>query len=143
MPNEGWLVVNEGDAEGVTLAGNLATLNLLQGTQFMPSLKDAILFVEEDFTCDALDFDRNLQSLLHQPEFPLVKAVVVGRFQKKSQVSDHKLAKILKGKPELAHIPVVANASFGHTQPQCILPVGGRATLSVRAGKVNITFTSH
>lgn len=143
LPNEGWLVINEGEAEGTTLAGNLATLNLLQGTPFMPPLENTIVFVEEDFTCDALDFDRNLQSLLHVPEFSAVRGLVIGRFQKKSQVSDNKLIKIIKNKPELSRIPVVANASFGHTQPQCTLPVGGYATLSVKRGSVDLAFTSH
>lgn len=143
VPNEGWLVIREGEAAGTTIAGNLATLNLLQGTPFMPSLKDAILFVEEDFTCDALDFDRNLQSVLHLPEFSGVRALVIGRFQKKSQVSDHKLTKIIMQKPELTSIPVVANASFGHTQPQCTIPIGGEATLKAKDGKVEIVFTKH
>lgn len=143
IPNEGWLVINEGIAEGVTVGGNLCTLNLLQGTPYMPSLRDTILFVEEFFTCDALDFDRNLQSVLHMPEFASVKALVIGRFQKKSQVSDNKLMKIIRNKPELSKIPVIANASFGHTQPQCTIPVGGHATLSVKGAKVELVFTKH
>jgi len=143
VPNEGWLVIREGEVSGTTIAGNLATLNLLQGTPFMPSLKNSILFVEEDFTCDALDFDRNLQSVLHLPEFSGVRALVIGRFQKKSQVSDSKLIKIITHKPELASIPVVANASFGHTQPHCTVPIGGEATLKAKAGKVEIVFTKH
>ena len=143
IPNEGYIVVNPGKAEGVSMGGNLCTINLLQGTPFMPSLRDAILFLEEDFTCDALDFDRNLQSLIHLPEFAGVKALVIGRFQKKSLVSDSKIVKLLKNKPELNNIPVVANANFGHTVPQFTVPVGGRVSLKAEGTHVEILFTEH
>lgn len=143
IPNEGYLVLNEGTAEGTVVGGNLASLNLLQGTPFMPPLRNSILFVEEDFTCDALDFDRNFQSLLHLPEFSGVKAVVIGRFQKKSLVSDEKLTKLIRNKAELAHIPVVANASFGHTQPHFPVPIGGRCKLCVKGQQVELVFTEH
>ncbi len=67
--NEGCVVICEGSAEGTLLGGNLCTLNLLQGTEFMPSLAGSLLLLEDDYELKALTFDRDLQSLLHQPGF--------------------------------------------------------------------------
>ena len=41
-------VLNHGEAEGKIVGGNLCTLNLLQGTEFMPDLTNAVLFLEDD-----------------------------------------------------------------------------------------------
>ena len=68
----GYLVINEGKAEGKLVGGNLCTFNLLQGTEYMPDIKDSILFVEDDYRSDAATFDRDLQSLIHQPGFESV-----------------------------------------------------------------------
>jgi|GEM_PF-5842192 len=37
-PNDGHWVMNPGTASGTLIGGNLCTLNLLQGTEFMPDL---------------------------------------------------------------------------------------------------------
>jgi muramoyltetrapeptide carboxypeptidase LdcA involved in peptidoglycan recycling len=146
VENEGYQIINEGHAEGKIIGGNLCTLNLLQGTQFMPSLKDAILFLEDDdATGDdfPVEFDRNLQSLIHLPDFPGVRGIVIGRFQKKGFISQDKLEKIIKTKKELMNIPVIYGADFGHTTPIITFPVGGSARLLVEKGRVELKITSH
>ena len=140
----GYLVINEGKAEGKLVGGNLCTFNLLQGTEYMPDIKDSILFVEDDYRSDAATFDRDLQSLIHQPGFESVKGLMIGRFQKESNVSGEKLTKIIKTKKELDGIPVVADVNFGHASPRVTLPIGGEAALDAgRNGKVNIRITKH
>jgi muramoyltetrapeptide carboxypeptidase len=63
-PNEGWWPLQPGRAAGRIIGGNLCTLNLLQGTQYMPSLDGAVLMVEDDDASDAVTFARDLTSLL-------------------------------------------------------------------------------
>ena len=129
MKNEGHLVINEGEAKGTILGANLCTFNLLQGTEFMPSLKDSILFLEDDYESEIHHFDRDLQSLIHLPDFKDVRGIVIGRFQKKSKVTDELLIKMIKTKKEFDNIPVIANVDFGHTSPLITFPVGGKAKL--------------
>src|ERR1035437_117120 len=43
--NEGYTICNSGTAKGKIIGGNLCSFNLLQGTKYMPSLKDSILFI--------------------------------------------------------------------------------------------------
>jgi muramoyltetrapeptide carboxypeptidase LdcA involved in peptidoglycan recycling len=84
------------------LGGNLCTFNLLQGTEYFPALSsNTILFLEDDELSNAVEFDRDLQSLIHQPGFEMVKGLVIGRFQKASKVSDENLIKIIKTKKRI------------------------------------------
>ena len=141
IENSGMFVVNEGEAEGTIVGGNLCTLNLLQGTEYMPSIRDSILFLEDDEMAGKLflvEFDRNLVSLIQQPDFETVKGIVIGRCQKGSEMTREKWIKLIKSKPELEHIPVVINCDFGHTTPLITFPLGGEAKLVARNGKVEL-----
>jgi muramoyltetrapeptide carboxypeptidase len=143
VPHEGYLVINEGRAEGTLLGGNLCTLNLLQGTEYMPTLGGAILLIEDDLESQAPNFDRDLQSLLHQPGFDQVRGLILGRFQKASAIDRETLIRIVKSKHELDAIPVVANASFGHTTPQFTFPIGGRGRLVAENNSASFTIVEH
>ena len=41
-------IIQEGTCEGIIIGGNLCTLNLLQGTPYMPNIRSKILFLEDD-----------------------------------------------------------------------------------------------
>jgi muramoyltetrapeptide carboxypeptidase LdcA involved in peptidoglycan recycling len=53
------------------------------------------------------------------------------------------LAEIIRGKPELGRIPVIANASFGHTTPAFTFPIGGTGALRAHAGDVELRIETH
>ena len=140
--NEGMFVINEGDAEGDIVGGNLCTINLLQGTEYMPDISNKVLFLEDDDMAGKIylmEFDRNLQSLMHMPEFKTVKGIVLGRSQVATAMTKEKWIKLIKNKKELASIPVVAGADFGHSTPIFTFPVGGRAKVSAHGNDIRIT----
>jgi muramoyltetrapeptide carboxypeptidase LdcA involved in peptidoglycan recycling len=143
VKNKGYLVINHGEAEGKIVGANLVTFNHLQGTEYMPSLKGKIVFVEDDYEEDAIHFDSNLQSLILHKDFDKVKGMIIGRFQKESKVSNEMIMKIIKTKKELNDLPVVANFDFGHTTPQITFPIGGTAKLYAGKGKANLTIREH
>ena len=138
-PNEGHWVLADGECEGRLIGGNLCTLNLLQGTEFMPDLRGAIVFVEDDFLTFPEVFDRDLTSLTQQPGFEEVRGLLVGRFQPVSGVARDDLQAIVDSKRELAGMPIVANVDFGHTDPLMTIPVGGDASVVARGGTATIT----
>lgn len=142
IQNQGYLTVNKGEAEGTLLGGNLCSFNLLQGTQYFPNLTDTILFLEEDEQAKentAIEFDRNLQSVIQQPQFPSVRGLVLGRFQVASKVTNEMIIKIIKTKKELSNMPVIANVDFGHTDPKITLPIGGRVRMDTNKSLLKIT----
>jgi len=143
IKNEGHWILNEGKAEGTIIGGNLCTFNLLQGTEFMPSLKNCILFIEDDDVTNKLEFDRNLQSIIHLPNFNGVKGIVIGRFQKKSEINREIITKIIKTKKELDNIPVIANVNIGHTTPIFTFPIGGKAILVANKKEISLKIIEH
>ena len=142
IANKGWLPINEGGAKGRLVGGNLGTLNLLQGTEYMPDLEDVVLFLEDDEETNAVHLDRDLVSLIQQPGFSGVKGIVIGRFQQSSNISDDVLVQIIKSKKELQDLPILAGVDFGHTTPIITYPIGGSVELEVGPSS-RITITQH
>lgn len=143
IKNDGWHVINEGNARGRIIGGNLCTLNLLQGTEYLPILKDTVLLIEDDENTTPAIFDRNLQSLIHQKGFSGVKGLVIGRFQKKSKISWNLLDEIILSKRELTKIPVIADVDFGHTQPIITFPIGGEVLVDLSSNKKHLEILKH
>ena len=143
IDNDGFRVINSGKAEGRIIGGNLCTLNLLQGTEYFPDLTDSVLFIEDDDESPAHTFDRDLQSLLHLPDFDKVKGIVIGRFQKGSNITKEKLTTIIKTKRELNTMPVIGNVDFGHTDPKITFPIGGLVSLEASEDTVKLIIKEH
>ena len=53
------------------------------------------------------------------------------------------LTQIIRSKPELDPVPVIANASFGHTTPAFTFPIGGTCALRAHAGDVELRIETH
>jgi len=143
IKNDGWLIINEGNAEGTILGANLCTFNLLQGTEYLPDISDAVLFLEDDAESKIVNFDRDLQSITHLPNFDKVRGIAIGRFQNASGVKNNELIKVIKSKRELDNIPVIANVDFGHTSPIITFPIGGEVELTASAKNSSIKITKH
>ena len=101
VSNPGYEIINEGEAEGKLLGGHLGTLCLLSGTQYAPDLTGSILLLECDDETQPYHFDRELQSLIHQPGFEAVRGIVLGRFQLASNMDLDTLRTIIESKREL------------------------------------------
>ena len=146
-PNEGCWVIHPGQAKGTLIGGNISTFQLLHGTSFMPSLENTILFLEADNITEehgVVEFDRYLQSIIHQPNFDKVKAIVIGRFEKNFGMDLEKLKYIIDTKLELKAIPIIANADFGHTMPIFTFPIGGVCEINAtNASTVSINLIEH
>lgn len=132
IKNDGYWLLNEGAnsvVEGKIMGGNLCTLNLLQGTDYMPNMEGSVLFVEDTASSNDALFSRDLTSLLQEKSVRNIKALVIGRFQKGSNISREKLLAIVKSKPELKDVPVIGNVDFGHTTPFVTFPLGGKVKI--------------
>lgn len=131
-----WKVYNHGSALGTLFGGNLCTLNLLQGTDFMPDVRRSILFVEDDELTIPETFARDLASLLQVTED--LKGLLIGRFQETSEMTEEQLHFILDKHPILKTIPVYYDLDFGHTQPMMTLPIGGMISLNTSLANLKL-----
>lgn len=140
--NDGLEIINYGSGTGTIIGGNLCTLNLLQGTIYMPKANDIILFIEDDgenhetFT---KTFDRDIESLLQCLGKENIKGIVVGRAEKNCKMNYDKWKMVFATKKELKDIPIVINADFGHTNPMMTIPLGGKSCINVTKDNISIT----
>ncbi|MEP6853803.1 MAG: S66 peptidase family protein [bacterium] len=139
----GWWVLNSGTATGQVLGGNLCTLNLLQGTPYWPAVERPVLVIEDDYTSGLNDVARNLTSLLQVPGLDGLAALVIGRFQRASEIDRDGLEEILTVHPVLATVPVLANVDVGHTMPLATVPLGGQVEVHADLADPRLVFTVH
>lgn len=142
IKNDGMFTINEGIAEGEIVGGYSNILALLKGTEYMPDIKNKILFLEyesEEGKNGFLAIDRLFQSLIHLPDFKYVKGLVLGRAIPNLEMTKEKWIKIIKGKRELNYIPVIANCDFGHTTPMFTFPIGGYARLEAKDNNIKLS----
>lgn len=142
LKNEGMSAINFGTAEGTIIGGNLCTLNLLQGTEFMPNLEDKILFLEDTGNLNSnfiLEFDRNLESLMQLKQFAKVRGIVFGRAEENSEMTIEKWKMMIKNKADLNKIPIIINANIGHTTPIFTFPIGGKCKIKASKSKCEIS----
>lgn len=132
-----WKVYSEGAVSGQLYGGNLCTLNLLQGTAYMPDLSNCILFLEDDELVNPAIFARDLTSLLQATT--TIKGLAIGRFQRASAMTEEQLHFILDKHPLLKAIPVLYDVDFGHTQPIFTFPIGGNVHINTKELRIQVT----
>ncbi|MBO5109243.1 MAG: LD-carboxypeptidase [Clostridia bacterium] len=140
-----YYVLQEGSCEGAVIGGNLCTVNLLQGTPYMPDIRDKVLFLEDDNIMGeyfAYEFDRNLQSLLQMEGADSVKGIVFGRFDESCGMTLNRINDIVRDKVP-SHIPVIFGVDFGHIFPILTFPIGGTVKIDANKNGVDIQFISH
>ena len=132
-----YYTIQEGTCEGTIIGGNLCTLNLLQGTPYMPDIRDKVLFLEDDNIMGpyfSYEFDRNLESLLQIDGADTIKGIVFGRFDESCGLTVETITDIIQNKVP-ATIPVVFGADFGHVFPMITFPIGGTSKISANKEK--------
>jgi muramoyltetrapeptide carboxypeptidase len=143
IKNDNPHVLFTGTTEGRVIGGNLSSFSLLNGTQYQPSLKDSILFIEDDSEISIGEFDRMLQATLLQKDSNKIRAILIGRFQKSVNMTNKLLEKIIMSKMGGRKIPIAYNLNFGHTTPIGTIPIGGFCKIDISNKDVKIDFIEH
>lgn len=137
--NEGIKTFVAGKAQGEIIAGNLQTILVLNGTEYLSDLKGKILFVEEDETSTPAHVDRYLAQCKQLGWFDKIAGLVFGRFTEQSSFSkEDSFEDLLQQYFSGVSFPVMYNADFGHSDPMITIPNGGIA--SINADKKEIIF---
>lgn len=128
--NKGSIVFKDGSAKGQIIAGNLQTLLLLQGTEYLENVDGKILFIEEDETSTPAHVDRFMCQMHQLGWFNKIAGLVIGRFTEHSQFSkDDTLKEILHRYLDTSSFPVLYDVDFGHSDPMITIPHGGICTI--------------
>lgn len=129
-----------GRAEGTLVGGNLSLLQCLIGTDYMPSLDGALLFLE-DVGEDTYRIDRMFSHLRLAGVLERLAGVIIGRFtEMRTRGADGAagLDQVLSHYLEPLRIPVAFGFPIGHLDDQWTMPIGVRARLDADAGTVEL-----
>ena len=139
-PTTGWRVLRPGHASGRLIGGEISTLVIQNGTEYMPSV-DGVVFFWEDYGSSMAWVDRYLANLRTKGVFAGIKGMLVGRtktagFEPTS--TGYWLDNVILENTKGYDFPIMINMDFGHTDPMMTLPIGVKATMRSEEGYLSI-----
>lgn len=137
ISGESWV---PGRVTGPLLPANLTVATHLLGTLHEPTLKGAILAIE-DVTEAPYRIDRMLTHWRMLGKLQQVAGIAVGRFSRcdpPANIPSFTVETVLRDRLYDLGIPVVGNLPFGHDGVNAALPVGVTATLDGDAGLLTV-----
>ncbi|MDT7857624.1 LD-carboxypeptidase [Rubrivirga sp. S365] len=133
--------LQDGEAEGVLLGGNLALTAALVGTPYLPALDGAILFLEDvgepPYRIDGLLARLRLAGVLGR-----LGGLVFGQFTDAAPPADRpslSVDEVLAHYARFVDGPVATGLVYGHVPRKVTVPVGVRAHLAVGGGAAALT----
>ncbi len=140
--NEKIYVLNRGRAVGRILGGNLSLLTSLNGTEYFPKLKDAVLILEE-INEAPYRVDRMLNQLRLSKIFKQIKGIILGHFVDCVEPDPNKrtftLNEVIIEYFQKLKIPVVYNLKHGHVKDNITIPYGLRCVVNASRDYIEIT----
>lgn len=139
------VVISPGKARGALIGGNLALLSALVGTEYSPSYKGKLVFIE-DIGEQPYRIDRMLVQLFQGTDLAEAAGIVLGVFNdcqpKSSTVPSLTLEETLNDNFANLGIPVVYGFPFGHIPYNVTLPYGIDALMDTEQGTLSILDTA-
>lgn len=137
ITNSGIKIINFWSAMGEIVWWNLSSFNLLRWTDYIPSLKDKILILEDARTFWDLsyrEFKRNFYSLMNDSNAKYIKWLLVGRFQLNDWFDEIDFINSIRDFDFLKNIPIALNLDFWHTYPIFTIPIGWMTKIKFLSG---------
>jgi muramoyltetrapeptide carboxypeptidase len=134
-------MLRSGTARGRLAGGNLSLVAALQGTPYAVDFDGAIL-VLEDIGEAVYRVDRMLRQLLLSGDLQRCAGIVAGDFQPpvgETDVSERTFDEVIAEAAEIAGVPCLAGAPFGHIEDQWTLPIGATAELDTSTLSLHVT----
>ncbi len=117
--------ITKGTAEGTLIGGNLSVLVSMIGTEFAPSYKNKIVFIE-DIDERTYRIDRMLTQLVQATDLSEANGIVFGIFRACSETKQPflTLKEAIEDIIKPLNIPSSYGLSFGHIKHKITLPIG-------------------
>ncbi|MBR6730976.1 MAG: LD-carboxypeptidase [Alphaproteobacteria bacterium] len=134
---ENLVTVQKGVAKGKVLGGTLTMLVSLMGTNYMPSLKGALLVVEEVHE-SPYRIDRMLNQLRLGGHLDKLAGVILSECADctAKDSEDGTLKEVFDSFFSHLGIPVVSAFPYGHIPKRIVFPIGKKAVLNATEGKL-------
>lgn len=131
----GLKTVQTGQAQGVSVGGNLVVLTSLLGTPYFPDMTGKILILEE-VNEEPYKVDRMLAQLKLSGVLSKIVGLVLGDFSTCVAKSgkDGTIAEVLRDYTASLQIPVASGLKYGHKNGETVIPIGKPVCLNANEG---------
>ncbi len=140
-PGEALQVLKTGKTAGVLLGGNLSLVSCTVGTSFFPSMRNAVLVLEE-VEEQPYRVDRMLAHLANAEILGRLNGLILGKFTacspKDSKKPSLTLDQMFEHYAALVEGPVLANVQYGHIPRKLTIPFGLKARVDGSAGTIDL-----
>ena len=126
-----------GAASGVLVGGNLDAIRTEAGAG-LPSLRDAILFLEHQKGTGLGEVDRALTQLSRSGALDGLRGVVLGQFINFEPASGWTIADVLRDRLGRLGVPVLGGIPAGHSVHPPTIPLGTHATFDTADGVLTV-----
>ncbi len=131
--------MKSGRCTGRLIGGNLTVFSSLVGTEYLPTPKGCVLFLEEVGE-PLYRLDRCLTQLRLSGYLSQLDGILLGQFTQcdeeqtpvERDAFERMIARCLHG----LSIPIIGNLPVGHLHPSASLPLGGRVKMNGKTGKI-------
>lgn len=134
-----WRVLVPGVAGGPLMGGNIETINILVGTDYLPSFRDSVFFFEA--TGPEAHLPRLHRALIHLRDSGAlegIRGLIVGRCPDAVPHRDVSLSDVVLDVFANRDIPIVGDVDCGHSEPILTLPIGCNAVLQAVNGDAKL-----
>ncbi len=127
--------INPGIARGKLIGGNLSMINYMVGTPYLPTLKGALLFLEEKGEAP-YRIDRMLTHLRLGKHFDELAGIILGEFRDCGERIT--IENLFKEVLSDYHFPIAGGLPVGHGTMNLAIPVGAEAVLDTESMTISL-----
>lgn len=125
---ENYTTIQEGQAEGELIGGNLSLVRGMVAGKYQIDFADKILFLEElGFETGPALASNYLAYMKQNGIFEKIKGLWIGNYEHESGISLEKI--IVDTIGTNYKIPIIKSNNFGHTETKTVIPIGTKAKI--------------
>lgn len=132
--NDEFKTINEGNATGKLIGGNLTLIRCLTAGKYSVDFTDKILFIEElGFETGPEMISNHLYFMKQNGVFDKIKGLWIGNYEHESKITLEQIVlDVLDNKPK---IPIIKSNNFGHIERKITIPIGTKVEIDTTSNK--------
>jgi len=125
---ESYQTIQEGQAQGDLVGGNLCLIHSLVSGKYQVDFKDKILFLEElGLESNPAMVSHYLAHMKQNGVFEKIKGLWLGNYEHESGITLVQILEDIIGKDKM--FPIIQSNNFGHIETKTVIPIGTKARI--------------
>lgn len=129
--NDLYETIQEGEAEGILVGGNLNLISNLVSGAYHIDFQNKILFIEEfGLESNPGAVSRYLYHMKQNHVWDQIRGLWIGNYEHESGITLEKIVTDVLA--DQYHFPIIKSNNFGHTDRKTVIPIGTKARINTK-----------